>query len=330
MDGAASCTAESIVDELRKFIDESVVAAGGDTKPINPGHRIPFHWPPHPVSADFHVLASDWTARASFEAHGETFDVLVAKTPFGLFGRCDEFWNEARGETLEEVLEQLKQGTEPIFSRQFAISGTLGFEGRYAGAVHELRPAELVKLLYCLDRDVAHEAHTQIETQASNGVYSGALLEILLDRRHKARRVAQWCVLDMLEDLPAFFPSSEGQRKAVDAVCDLIWEAEDDFARTIYKAGVVLGGHICTGPAADALIACIDAPSKVGRRSAIHAVFHLAEWMPARKGQILTALRNAAAKDDEPQLREFAQSMASDIEAGTIDPKTEPLFADEA
>lgn len=330
MDGTTSNTAEAIVDELKKFIDDAVVAAGDKTSPINPGHRVPFHWPPHPVSADYHVLASDWTGRASFDAHGESFEVLVAKTPQGVFGRCEKFWNEAKADTQDEMLVLLKEGTEPVFKRQFAIGETIGIKGRYDGSLHDLKPADLVKLLYCSDRDVAHEAHTLIETRASSGLYSGALREILLDRRHRARRIAQWCVLDMLEDLPAFFHDAEGQREAVEAVCDLIWEAEDDFARTIYKAGVVLGGHICTEPAADALIACIDAPSKVGRRSAIHAVFHLAEWMPARKGQILTALRNAAANDDEPQLREFAQSMVNDIEAGDIDHKTEPLFADEA
>ena len=329
MDGAAPPATGAMVDELRKFIDQALAEGGGDPTPIKPTHRIPFHWPPHAVSADYHVLPSDWSSRTQIELHGENFDVQIAKTAVGVFGRCERLWNEARGETVEEMLEQLRNGCEPYFERQFAIARTVGRQGRYSGLLQDLEPIELVKLLYCTNRDVAHEAHTIIETRASNGAYSDALVEILRDRKHPNRRIAQWCVLDMFEDLPAFFPRTEGQNRAVDAIKGLMWEAEDDHARTIYKAGVVLGGHICTDAAANALIDCVSAPSKPGRRSAIHAVFHLNEWMPSRRGQILTKLRNAATNDPEPLLREFASDMVRDIEAGSNEHVTEPVFPEE-
>jgi hypothetical protein len=275
-------------------------------------------------------LPSDWSSKASFVAHGETFDVQVAKTGVGVFGRCERLWNEARGSSVAEMLENLKADCEPYFRRQFAIGKCIGLERRYDGLLQDLTPVDLVKLLYCVDRDVAHEAHTIIETRASSGLYSDALIEILNDRKHPNRRTAQWCVLDMCEDLRAFFSTTTEQNRAIAAIKSLIWESEDDHARTIYKAGVVLGGHICTDPAADALIDCVGAPSRIGRRSAIHAVFHLAEWMPSRKGQILTKLRNAATNDPEPQLRDFAASMVRDIESGAIEHTTEPVFEDEA
>jgi hypothetical protein len=319
----------AIVDELRRFIDDAVLAAGGDTTPVKPSHRVPFHWPPHQVSFDYHVLPSDWSSKASFEAYGETFDVQVAKTGVGVFGRCERLWNEARGSDVPEMLENLRAECEPYFARQFAIGKCIGTAKRYDGLLQDLSPIDLVKLLYCEDRDVAHEAHTIIETRASSGVFSDALIEILKDRRHPNRRTAQWCVLDMFEDLRAFYASTSDQNRAIAAIKDLMWGAEDDYARTIYKAGVVLGGHICTDPAADALIDCVGAPSKVGRRSAIHAVFHLAEWMPSRKGQILTKLRNAATNDPEPLLREFASHMVRDIENGATEHATEPIFEDE-
>jgi hypothetical protein len=281
------------------------------------------------VSFDYHILPSDWTSKAKFEAHGEVFDVQVAKTAVGVFGKCERLWNEARGKTLDEMLQNLKEGCEPYFRRQFAIGDTIGLGRRYDGLLQVLAPVDLTKLLYCSDRDVAHEAHTIIETRASSGMYSEALIEIMNDRKHPNRRTAQWCVLDMFEDLPAFFPQTSDQNRAVAAIKSQMWEAEDDHARTIYKAGVVLGGHICTDPAADALIDTVEAPSRIGRRSAIHAVFHLAEWMPSRKGQILTKLRNAATSDEEPLLRDFAASMVRDIGAGVIEHVTEPVFADE-
>ena len=133
----------------------------------------------------------------------------------------------------------------------------------------------------------------------------------------------------MLEDLQSFFSDSAGGLDAVDAIKERIWSAEEDYARTVYKAGVVLGGHICNDPAANALIQCIRAPSKIGRRSAIHAVFHLAEWMPACREQILGALQQASNEDPEPLLRAFAAGIAQDIEAKETEHVMEPLFPDE-
>lgn len=321
-------TAEAIVKELEAFIGTAVEAAGS-TAPVKPQHRIPFHWPPHPVSLDYHVLPSDWTGRASFSAHGEHFDVVVARTPFGVFGRNEKLWNEAKGESEDEMLRELAAATEPLFSRQFAIGRTLGHDSRFAGLIRDLGPSDLVKLLYCEDRDVASEARTEIEKQASSGIFTRALIEILRDARHPHRRIAQWCVLDMFEDLPAFARTEEDHRDAVEAIQGLLWSAPDDYARTVYKAGVVLGGHVCTEPAAQALIKCISAPSKFGRRSAMHAIFHLVEWMPQKRAEVVEALRRQLPLETEPELKVFAEGMAHDIEIEASDHVTEPLFPEE-
>src|SRR5207244_1266378 len=110
--------------------------------------------------------------------------------------------------------------------------------------LRELTPLDLLKLLYCEDRDVANEAKTEIELNASNHAFFPSLVHVLRDRLHPNRRSAQWCVLDLFEDLPSYCDSSQDEVAAVDAMKTLIWDAEDDFARTIYKAGVVLGGHL--------------------------------------------------------------------------------------
>ena len=322
-------TSEAIIQELEASIAAAVAAAGGSTAPVKPSHRIPFHWPPHPVSLDYHVLPSDWTGRAQFTAHDEVFEVAVARTPFGIFGRNEKLWNEAKGDTEEEMLAELASSAEPLFARQFAIGQTLGRPGRYGGMIRDLGPADLVKLLYCQDRDVASEARTEIEKQASSGVFIRPLIAILLDDRHPHRRIAQWCVLDMFEDLPAFARTEQEHVDAVNAIEKLLWSAPDDFARTIYKAGVVLGGHVCSEPAARALIHCIGAPSKYGRRSAMHAVFHLVEWMPQKREQAVAALRDQLKVEPEAELKIFAEGMAHDIEVEASDHVTEPLFTEE-
>ena len=329
MKSAEAVSSAEVAAALDEFIAAAVDAAGGDTSPIRTLARIPFHWPPHPISSDYHVLASDWTGRATFEAHGDAFDVSVARTALGIFGRCEQFWNDAKGDTEEEMLANLKKSCEPLFERQFAIGRTMGLSGRFDGFVQTLDPISLVKLLYCIDRDVANDAQIEIETHASTGLFSEALVRILRDSQHQNRRSAQWCVLDMFEDLPSFCSTQQQQSQAIDAIGKLMWDANDDYARTIYKAGVVLGGHICTEPAASTLLSCIAAPSKIGRRSAIHAVFHLSEWMPQLKGGIVTKLRNAAATDEEPSLREFAARMARDIDSSANEHVTEPMFDDE-
>src|SRR5437016_734185 len=96
---------DDAVRELRAYVERAVVANGGSAEARKPAHRVKFHWPPHPISYSFHVLASDWTGGATFEAYGEVFDVQLARTPFGVFGRCPEIWHEERGETEEEMLD---------------------------------------------------------------------------------------------------------------------------------------------------------------------------------------------------------------------------------
>jgi hypothetical protein len=321
--------AEQIANELRAYIDRVVMAGGGETKPIKPAHRIKFHWPPHPVSYSYHVLASDWTGQATMEAYGETFRVEVADTPFGVFGRCPELWHEDRGETLDEMLANLRRSSEPLFERQLAIGRTLELDGRFKGHISELSPLDILKLLYCEDRDVANEAHTEIETHASNGLFFPGLIAILDDRSHPHRRSAQWCVLDLFEALPTFIENEREEVEAVRAVKGLIWDAEDDYARTIYKAGVVLGGHIPYTYGGPILLECLHAPSKVGRRSAIHGLFHVVEWVPESKDEVVAALKDVALHDSEPLLRHFAGAMAKDIEVGELDHIREPVFPDE-
>ena len=51
--------------------------------------------------------------------------------------------------------------------------------------------------------------------------------------------------------------------------------------------------------------------------------------MPQLKGGIVTKLRNAAATDVEPSLREFAARMARDIDSSANEHVTEPMFDDE-
>lgn len=321
---------EDVVRDLRAYIERRVMANGGSTAAVKPAHRVKFHWPPHPVSYSFHVLTTDWTGTAQFEAHGETFSVEVARTPFGVFGRCKAIWHEERGDSEEEMLMRLRETSEPLFQRQLAINRTLELPGRFLGHVRDLPPIDLLKLLYCDDRDVANEARSEIETHASNRVFFSALLAVLTDRRHPYRRSAQWCVLDLFEDLPSFCDSPEDETAAVQAMKGLIWDADDDYARTIYKAGVVLGGHIPHTHGGPTLIECLQAPSRIGRRAAIHGLFHVVEWMPDTREQVISALRATAEKDPDPTLRAYAKGIAGDILAGESDHTPDPMFPDEA
>jgi hypothetical protein len=189
----------------------------------------------------------------------------------------------------------------------------LEIEGRFKGHVGDLGPLEHLKLLYCEDRDVANEAREEIETHARSGLYFPGLIAVLDDRRHPNRRSAQWCVLDLFEALPTFIESEREELEAVRAMKGLIWDAEDDYARTIYKAGVVLGGHLPYTYGWPVLLECLHAPSKIGRRSAIHGLFHVVEWVPQMREQVVEALREVAANDPEPILRDFAAAMADDV-----------------
>lgn len=321
--------ASRLVEAVHRLIDEAVQRAGGDTTAIKPEHRIPFHWPPHPVAPSFHVLPSDWSGKATAVFDGEEHTVDVARTPYGVFVRCQEFWTDASGETLDEAIASLALRCEPLLARQRVIAKALGRSGRYTAPIRELAPEDLVALLYCPNRDVANEARLEIETHASSRIFGPALTEILRDVRHPYRRVAQWCVLDLFEDIKSFCPDASSERDAIEAMKGLLWDAPDDYARTIYKAGVVLGGHVSNEPAAAALLACVFAPSRVGRRSAIHASFHLAEWLPHRKAEIVAELRRAATADPEPVLREYAAAIARDIDLGEVDHVMEPVFEGE-
>jgi hypothetical protein len=320
--------AQQIAEELRVFVQAAVQRAGSNTAK-KPAHREPFHWPPHPVSYSYHVLASDWTGRAEFAAHGETFPVEVARTPYGVFGRSAALWHEDRGDTEQEMLANLAASAEPLFRRQLQISETLGRTVRFTGHIRDLCPLEQLQLLYCDDRDVANEAQTEIETHASSGLYFPSLVTILDDRSHPNRRSAQWCVLDLFEGLPSFCKTKHDELEAVRAMRDLIWSAEDDYARTIYKAGVVLGGHVPYQEGGRTLIECLRAPSKIGRRSAIHGLFHVVEWIPEMRDHVLASLRKACAEESEPSLMEFCQAMAADIEEGNLEHVQEPLFPEE-
>ncbi len=320
---------ENLVESLKAYIDESVLANGGLTDAKKPGHRVKFHWPPHPISYDFHVLPSDWTGKDSFQANGETFLVEVATTRHGVFGRCQELWVEARGADRMEMLKNITNECAPLFQRQFAINRCLMKPGRFAGHLRDLAPEDLLKLLYCEDRDVAHYASVEIETHAGSKIFAAALVAILNDQRHPNRRIAQWCVLDLFEDLPAFVSNTKEEDAAVEAMAGLIRQATDDYARTVFKAGVVLGGHLPHKSGGPLLIRCLNTSSKIGRRSAIHGLFHVVEWQPEMRGEVVTALRERAKKEGDPQLKEFATLMANDIEAGEFDHVPEPMFAGE-
>lgn len=317
-------TPEALVEAVR---DAVTSVEPSPARPI--GHRVPFHWPPHLLSGDYHIAPHDWTGKASFEDDGEVFEVETAQNSAGVFGRTVGLWNEAKGAGTAEVVAALKEGAQPLLARQRAAAHALGLPGRFTGTVSSLSPEQWLKLLLCSDRDVAHEAMTLIEANASEVPFGAALIELLRDVRHPYRRVAHWCVLDMFEDLPSLCPDPGQQDEAVSAIRELIWEAEDDYGRAVYKAGVVLGGHICTQRAAEVLFECVRAPSKIGRRSALHALFHVAEWMPDYRTRVVEVLRQAGESDPDPLLRQYAASMAADVEAGGIDHVAEPMFPEE-
>jgi len=325
-----SASSRTVISELELTVRRAVEANGGSSRAIRPTHRVRFHWPPHPVSYEYHVPATEWKSTATFDAHGETFSVRVAQTAHGFFGRCDELWHEDRGDTLEEMLERLRLSSEPLFRRQLTTSDALGQHGqRFTGTIRDLDPIEHLKLLYCSDRDVAQEAQTEIERHSHNPLYLDGLLFILNDRSHPHRRSAQWCALDLFEGLPNFVTAEADERAAVEAMKNLIWDAEDDYARTVYKAGVVLGGHIPHLYGGPTLLECLDAPSKIGRRSAIHGLFHVVEWIPEVRDTVVDALRRHAGTEPEPSLQRFALGMATDIERGDNDHVLEPVFDDE-
>lgn len=314
-----------VLKGLREFITLAAQSYG-TTEAVCPPHRSKFHWPPHPVSYEYHVLGSDWSGEATFVAHDEEFQVRVAKTHFGVFGRCDDLWNEARGESEDEMLQELAKASEPLFKRQFAISKCIGQSTRYKGDIRDLSPLNLLKLFYCEDRDVANSAHLLVEVSKNRRSYFPSLCHILKDRTHPWRRSAQWCVLDLFEDLPSFTKSEQDEVDAVDAMKSLLMDAKDDFARTVYKAGVVMGGHLPHRRGNTALLECLESSSIIGRRSAIHGLFHVCEWVPELANDVVHKLRDHGKSEPDPQLAIFSFAIAEDILRKTIDHTPEPVF----
>ncbi len=320
--------ADELKAGLLRFVAEEAERAGASA--VDPGHRVPFKWPPHAVSHDYMVREDQWSERTEFVLHHEAVEVEVAKTEHGVFGRSPKFWAEARGRDAEEMVEALALALEPLFARQECIAKCLGRTGRFEGRIADLDALDLLKLLYCRNRDVGREAQTVIETSHERHVLMPSLLAILEDRAHPYRRAAQWAVLDLFEDLPSFCADADDEAAAVRAMKGLLWDAEDDFCRTVYKAGVVLGGQVPSPSGGDALLESLQAPSRIGRRSAIHGLFHVVEWQPERRGQVVEALRVAADQDPEPVLRDFAAQMAEDIAEARYDHTEEPTFDEEA
>ena len=74
---------------------------------------------------------------------------------------------------------------------------------------------------------------------------------------------------------------------------------------------------------------CLHAPSRIGRRAAMHGLFHVVEWVPEMKDRVVAALRASAREDDEPLLRAYAADMAEDIETDELDHAADPVFPEE-
>ncbi|MBL8048333.1 MAG: hypothetical protein JNJ45_06590 [Chthonomonas sp.] len=322
--GQYEITALELLAEFQKF--SAGVISGPALKPAN---RSAFHWPPHSVAVDYHVQASEWTETLDLEIEGERHAVRLAYTRNGVFGQMPDFGNDARADSAEKVLKKLAEGVKPLFRRQRELATLLGLPGRYTERISTLSPVGLVRLLYAADRDISHQACVEIESHASTAVFGPTLVAVLSDTSHPHRRAAQWAVLDLFEDLSSYFPSVEAQAAAIEAIRNLMWEAPEDYARTIYKAGVVLGGHICTEASAAVLLECFEAPSKFARRSAIHASFHLVEWMPEAKDAVLAGLQRLAESDPDGILQAYADGMASDIARGLTDHIDDVFFPEE-
>jgi len=310
-------TPQEVLASLEAFLQEEEQRNGGKMSAVNPGPRKHFIWPHRPLSAQYNVKAKDFRKTVRFEIHGEAFLVEVAETPFGVFGKCNTLKAEAKGNDEEQMLINLEKELEPLFERQFAISRVLGFSRRYEGSISELHPTQIIRLLYCPDRDVAHTAMTEIETHARSGVYTPALIRILKDESHPYRRIAQWCALDIFEDLQNVCHSSEEVHDALAAIRSLMMNAEDDYARTVFKAGDVLGDHIANEESGRILKeVATEGLQPFGRRSAIHGMIHLCEWIPAEKESVIAVLERVARTDPIPALRQYAKATIQDILSG--------------
>ncbi|MFN8138813.1 MAG: hypothetical protein U0R49_03330 [Fimbriimonadales bacterium] len=310
-------TREQIVEELNRFISAEEERNGGPSAAIKPGPRLPFVWPRHSVSAQYNVKFSQFTRTIRLEMHGEAFEVAVADTAFGVFGRCDSLKAEAKGSSESQMLKNLKTELEPYFERQFAISRVLNRSRRFEKSLQELPATDLIKLLYCPDRDVASCAMTVIDSTVRSGIYAPALMRVLRDESHPNRRIAQWCALDILEDLHNVCLTDEERLEMLASIEYFMMNSPDDYARAVYKAGDVLGDHVATDDAKRVLLNVLSmGPNAVGRRSAIHGLIHLCEWIPSAVEEAKAALARAAQSDPEPLLREYASATIEDIESG--------------
>ena len=319
-----------VLGVLEVFLLQEEELNGGLQPAIRPGHRMQFHWPKHSVSAQYNVKPQDFVRSAQWEQNGEIFQVLIAETTFGVFGKCESLWAEAKGSSVEQMLVNLSREVEPLFSRQLAISRTLRLSKRYEGKIGDLNAEQLVCLLFCSDRDVAHTAMSEIDSHAVSGPYTPSLIRILRDESHPNRRVAQWCVLDIFEDLPNLCNSDEERMDAFAAIRDLMLDAPDDYSRTVYKAGDVLGDHVANEEAAETLLYVLENGKSVyGRRSAIHGFIHLCEWLPEYQCRVLEALSKTAKEDSNSLLREYATATINDIELGGPH-GPEPVLPEEA
>lgn len=315
--------------ELEAWVKVNVAGQGSDSHPVRPKHYEPWRWPLPAVSHSYHIPVSEWHGRTILHAEGDDYEVVVARTPWGVFGRCEALRAEAKGDSDEEMLDELLGVCEPLFVRRRQVGDLLGLDGPYRGRMRELDDISLLKLFYAPDRAISHDAQNALETRGRLAEFGPALVSILKERDHRNRRTAQWLVLDLFEDLSSYCPTSATESEAVQAIKTLMWEANDDYARTIYKAGVVLGGHVCTPESAATIIELMNAPSKIARRSAMHASFHLCEWMPTRKDQVLRTLEEASQNDPEPLLRGYCAALAKDVKNEVIDHVAEPIFPEE-
>lgn len=178
------------------------------------------------------------------------------------------------------MLQNLRDAAEPLFQRQLVIAETLHQEGRFTGQIRDLPLEDLLKLLYCRDRDVANDARIRSKPTRA-WAFCAALIEVLNDRRHPYRRSAQWCVLDLFEDLISFCawnPSiSTGRR----GPCAISYGRRKMTTRAQPSRRASCSVDTCRiVPAAPLPIQCLQAPSAIGRRSAIHGLFHVVEWHP--------------------------------------------------
>jgi hypothetical protein len=297
--------------------------------PLKPDHRKKLRWPPASTSHRYHVLASDWRGSAILELHGERLPVRVASGSYGVFGRCEQIWLEAHGNSEGTMLQNMRQAAEPYFRKAMGVNAVLGIPGRFQGHIEELEPLSHLKLLFAEDRDIADDAQIEIEKHARTKLFGPALIEVLRDTKHRCRRTAQWCVLDLFEELPAYCRDAREEVLAVEAMKTLIWDAEDDYARTVFKAGVVIGGHLSETYGGPVLIECLAAPSRIGRRSAIHGLFHVVEWVPELRDSIAATLKAHAKSEPDPTLAGFARDMAGDIASESVEHVHEPVFPGE-